>query len=93
MFYSSFVESILTFAIICWFGRLESAVKKSQNINGFDLDELLSYYCIYFSLLLNVVYKFESVNSCCKSNCPWGTIKISINQLTQQLSINQVSRK
>lgn len=41
MFYSSFVESILTFAIICWFGRLESTVKKSQKITSFNLDEFI----------------------------------------------------
>ena len=48
MFYSSFVKSVFTFSMICWFGnlslanknRLSSIIKQCRKIIGTDLDDL-----------------------------------------------------
>ena len=52
MFYSSFIESILTFAIIRWFGnlsisnknKLRNVLKLCQKIFGSSLNDLDSFY-------------------------------------------------
>lgn len=51
MFYLSFIESVLTFSSICWFGslslknkkRLEHVVKLCSKVAGIKLDDLPSW--------------------------------------------------
>lgn len=59
---------------------------------------IIFYYFFSSFLLLHVVYIFECVTSCCKSNCSSGSIKILIknfnqNQMSAILKVNTCVKK